>query len=338
MKGKRNRSDTDPEREDEPHQPDVEELEKHPRRDLPVPRMPALASPPKGTTTTDLLQFYFAQVRRYPLLSPEEEKVWAKKYADSGDQEAANKLVTSNLRLVIKIAFQYHRQWANVLDLIQEGNVGLVEALTRYDPTREIRFSSYAQYWIRAMILRFLLDNFRIVRLGSTRAGRKLFFQAPKERNRLIAEGENPSSKRLAERLGVTEQEFNAVDVHMRAPALSLHAPAGDDPDGRSLSEVVPETTPQDPEENVWRTQLRDLVREKLAAFAETHIKDDRERAIWDTRMIVTDQTPLSELGERFGVSKERIRQVEVRLHKRLKEYLEEQFGDEIELDFSILG
>merc|ERR1711977_701084 len=97
---------------------------------------------------------------RYPLLSKEEERAYAVRYSETGDREAAERLVTSNLRLVIKIAFQYHRNWANVLDLIQEGNMGLVEALSRFDPAREIRFSSYAQYWIRAMILRFLLDNY----------------------------------------------------------------------------------------------------------------------------------------------------------------------------------
>ncbi len=124
----------------------------------------------RGGNKDDILASYLSEVRRYPLLTPEQEREAAVLYVETGDKEAAKLLITSNLRLVIKIAFQYHRQWANVLDLIQEGNVGLVEALSRYDPYREIRFSSYAQYWIRAMILRFLLDNFRLVRLGSTRA------------------------------------------------------------------------------------------------------------------------------------------------------------------------
>ena len=117
----------------------------------------AIKAPPKGVTRSkDLLAHYLAEVRRYPLLSAQEEREAAVAFVEHGDRDAAEKLVTANLRLVIKIAFQYHRQWANVLDLIQEGNVGLVEALSRYDPYREIRFSSYAQYWIRAMILRFL--------------------------------------------------------------------------------------------------------------------------------------------------------------------------------------
>lgn len=315
--------------------PEEEGQEDAPKR--PVPRnLPGLRAPPRGMRSKDLLSFYLAEVRRYPLLDPEEEKALAIRFAETGDAEAAERLVTANLRLVIKIAFQYHRQWANVLDLIQEGNVGLVEALSRYDTYREIRFSSYAQYWIRAMILRFLLDNFRLVRLGSTRAGRKLFFQLQKERDRLVREGLSPSPKLLAERLGVSETEVNAVDQHMRAPALSLHAPAGDDDDGRALSEVVAEKDTRDPEDQAARSELGSLVREKLDAFARDQLLDDRERQIWEQRLVASDPVPLSQLGEDFGVSKERIRQVEARMKKRLKQYLEEQLGDEIDFEFSV--
>ncbi len=298
--------------------------------------LPTLKTPPKGLKSKDLLSFYLAEVRKYPLLTAEEEREYAVKYQESGDREAAERLVTANLRLVIKIAFQYHRQWANVLDLIQEGNVGLVEALSRYDPYREIRFSSYAQYWIRAMILRFLLDNFRLVRLGSTRAGRKLFFQLQKERDRMLQEGLPNSPKLLAERLGVTEKEVNAVDQHMRAPALSLHAPAGDAQDGRALAEVVPEKVPNDPEELAARQELGGLVKQRLGTFAANQIVDERERVIWEDRMVATDPVSLSELGKRFGVSKERVRQVEARMKKRLKAYLEAEFGDEMDFEFNV--
>ncbi len=300
-----------------------------------VPRnLTGLKAPPRAMRSRDLLSFYLAEVRKYPLLSAEDEKEYAVRFQETGDREAAERLVTANLRLVIKIAFQYHRKWANVLDLIQEGNVGLVEALSRYDPSREIRFSSYAQYWIRAMILRFLLDNFRIVRLGSTRAGRKLFFQLQKERDRLIEEGVQPSQKALAERLGVSEKEVDAVDRHMRAPALSFQAPAGDDPDGRTLAEVVPEAVANDPEENAARSELGSLVGGKLDEFAREHLRDDRERSIWTRRMVAVDPLSLSALGKEFSVSKERVRQVEARMRKRLKAFLEEQLGEEIGFEF----
>ena len=302
----------------------------------PVPSgVTGLKAPPRGMRSRDLLAFYLSQVRKYPLLSPEEEKVYAVRFDnDPTDREAAEKLVTSNLRLVIKLAFQYHRQWANVLDLIQEGNVGLVEALKRYDPYREIRFSSYAQYWIRAMILRFLLDNFRMVRLGSTRAGRKLFFQLQKERDRIIKDGQRPTPALLAERLGVKERDVVAVDQHMRAPALSFDGPAGEDDEGRTLAEVVPDSSKVGPEEHASRSEMGSVVHEKLGEFSAT-LTDERERAIWNLRLVAADPVSLSHLGEEFGVSKERIRQVEARIKKRLRSFLEREMGSEIAFEFN---
>ena len=301
-----------------------------------VPKDLKMLAPPRGraNTNTDLLAYYLAEVRRYPLLDQEEEKELAVRWTEDGDRRAAERLVTANLRLVVKLAFQYHRQWSSVLDLIQEGNVGLVEALRRYDPYRGIRFSSYAQYWIRAMILRYLMDNFRVVRLGSTRHGRKLFFQLKKEKERLIKEGLQPSTKLLAERLEVPEKEIVAVDLHLRAPAMSFDAPVGGDSEGRQLQDVVPlEGTA--PDDDVARRELGAMVREKLEVFSET-LADDRERAIWHERLVVADPVPLSVLGERFGVSKERIRQVEARMRKRLKAFLQDEMGDEIGFEFEV--
>ncbi len=305
----------------------------NPRRN-PLPKLPALAPRGDAARGGDLLAYYLSEVRRYALLDPEEERKMALSYYESGDASSAERLVTANLRLVVKIAFQYHRQWANVLDLIQEGNVGLVEALSRYDPYRGIRFSSYAQYWIRAMILRFLMDNFRLVRLGSTRNGRKLFFQLQKERERLLREGVQASAKQLAARLEVPESEVIAVDQHMRAPAMSLHAPVGGE-DGRSLAEIVPDNDSTGPEDKVAESQLGAIVQEKLRAFAAT-LEDDRERAIWTERLVANEPASLSDLGGRYDVSKERIRQIEVRIKRRLKTYLQAELGDEIDFEFDI--
>ena len=302
------------------------------------PQLPVLRTPSKGASAKDSLQFYLSEVRRYPILSREEEQEYAARYRDTGDREAAERLVTANLRLVIKIAFQYHRQWANVLDLIQEGNVGLVEALFRFDPSREVRFSSYAQYWIRAMILRFLMDNYRMVRLGSTRAGRKLFFQLQKERHRLLEEGFVPTTKALAERLGVSESEVDAVDQHLRAPALSFDGPSGDDEGARPLSEVVPEAQPNSPENNAAQSEWQGTLQDVLHAFADTQLRDEREEILWRERLLAEDPLSLSALGERFGVSKERVRQVEARLKARLRQHLETEMGAEIEFEFMMGG
>jgi len=299
-------------------------------------QLPMLKSTSTGIARPgkDLLAHYLAEVRKYPLLSREDEKEYAISYQETGDAEAAERLVTANLRLVIKIAFQYHRQWANVLDLIQEGNVGLVEALSRYDPYRDIRFSSYAQYWVRAMILRFLLDNFRMVRLGSTRAGRKLFFQLQKERDRLKAEGIDPSHANIAKGLGVTERDVDAVDLHMRAPALSFDSPVGD-ADGRPLSEMVAHKTALSPETGAANNELGAMVKQRLDEFAKS-LTQERDQIIWTERMVAVDPLSLSALGQRFDVSKERVRQVEARIKKRLKEYLEQTIGDELDFEFSV--
>lgn len=302
-----------------------------------VPKLPALGGPRAAQSRGggDLLAHYLGEIRRYALLDPEEEREVALRYYEGGDASAAERLVTANLRLVVKIAFQYHRQWSNVLDLIQEGNVGLVEALSRYDPYRGIRFSSYAQYWIRAMILRFLMDNFRLVRLGSTRNGRKLFFQLQKERERLLREGQPATVAQLAERLSVPESEIIAVDQHMRAPAMSLNAPASGDPEGRTLGELVPDEASDDPETAMASTELGGIVREKLSAFAAT-LEDERERAIWRERLVASEPASLSDLGDRYDVSKERIRQIEVRVKKRLKQYLQQELGEEIAFEFAV--
>ncbi|MFH1469511.1 MAG: sigma-70 family RNA polymerase sigma factor [Pseudomonadota bacterium] len=304
----------------------------------PLPRrfgagVSALSPSSAAGSQRDLLSHYLSELRRYPLLSPEEEHETAIAYYERGDHRAGERLVTANLRLVVKLAFQYHRQWSNVLDLIQEGNVGLVQALSRYDPYRGIRFSSYAQYWIRAMILRFLMDNYRLVRLGSTRAARQLFFQLRKERERLIKEGLQPKTRLIAERLSVSESEVIAVDRHMRAPAMSLDAPLSDG-EGRALVDVMPDEDVLGPETDVVRGQLQDVVRQKLALFAES-LHDVRELAIWNERLMAYEPESLSALGERFGVSKERIRQLEVRIRKNLKVFLKRELGEEIDFEFT---
>ena len=294
----------------------------------PPPRnLSALATPRGVTNSTDLLAYYLAEVRRYPLLDPEEERELALRWHHDGDREAAERLVTANLRLVVKLAFQYHRQWSNVLDLVQEGNVGLVEALRRYDPYRGIRFSSYAQYWIRAMILRFLMDNFRMVRLGSTRNGRRLFFQLQKEKERLVKEGLRPSTALLAERLAVPESEVVSVDQHMRAPALSFDSAD----EGRSPRDAVYDEEGLGTDDAMAQAELCAMVQGKLAAFADA-LDDARERAIWTERLVAPEPVSLSELGERFAVSKERIRQVEARIRGRLRGFLEDELGVEIAL------
>ncbi|HYV33107.1 MAG TPA: sigma-70 family RNA polymerase sigma factor, partial [Candidatus Binatia bacterium] len=160
----------------------------------------------------DSLQRYLAEIRRYPLLSPAEEHDLAVRYKEYGDIEAAYRLVTANLRLVVMLARNYQRAFRNLLDLIQEGNIGLMEAVRNFDPYRGVRFPSYAVWWIRAYIIRYLMNNWRMVKLGTTQAQRKLFFNLNKEKARLSAMGIEPSAAEIARRLGVEEQEVSDMD------------------------------------------------------------------------------------------------------------------------------
>jgi len=174
-----------------------------------VPEVPAATG---SLARLDPMQQYLREVQRHSLLTPDEEHNLAVKYVGTGDVAAAARLVTANLRLVVKIAYEYRRAYKNIMDLVQEGNIGLMQAVKRYDPYRGVKLSSYAAWWIRAYILRFILNNWRLVKLGTTQAQRKLFFNLNKEKARLSAMGIEPSAAEIARRLGVEEQEVSDMD------------------------------------------------------------------------------------------------------------------------------
>jgi RNA polymerase sigma-32 factor len=294
-------------------------------------KLPATAG---QLASSDVLQTYLVETRKHPVLSAEDERALAEQYVADGDPLAAQALVSANLRLVVKLAFQYHREWSSVLDLIQEGNVGLMEALKRFDPYRGVRFSSYAQYWIRAMILRFLMDNYRIVRLGTTRSGRKLFFQLQKERDRLLEAGYIPSTLRIADNLDVPESEVVLMDQHLSHSARSLHGSVGQD-DERMLEEIVSPEEQIGTDDEAAQLEMGQRIQKELDAF-RAGLKDRRNRVIWDERLTAVDPLSLSELGRKFDVSKERIRQLESRIRLDLKERLEATLGDSIDFSFRL--
>ena len=296
----------------------------------------ALVSGSGSLQRTDLLNQYLAEVRKYPLLNPEEERELAIKYIEEGDEEAGRTLITSNLRLVVKMAFKFHNQWANVLDLIQQGNMGLLQALNKYDPYNEAntRFSSYAAYWIRSCIYTYIKDNYRMVRLGSTRHGRRLFDNLRKERERLIRQGVQPSTKALSESLEIPEEEIVVFSQHFSAPALSLNSPIGED-DGRTLEEMVNGSGTTTPETVSADSEIGTMVKNVLDEFVLT-LDNPRDLSIWHERMMNDAPKSLKELGDRYGVSKERIRQIENRIKKNLKVSLVEKLGDNIDFDFLI--
>jgi RNA polymerase sigma-32 factor len=284
--------------------------------------------PARSLARLDPLQLYIQDIRRYPLLSREDEHALAKKFVETGDVEAARRLVTANLRLVVKIAHEYRRAHRNLLDLIQEGNVGLVQAVKKYDPYRGVKLSSYAAWWIRAYMLRFILNNWRLVKVGTTQAQRKLFFNLNKEKARLTAMGIEPSHAEIAKRLNVSESEVSEMDRRLARADASLDATVNEG-DGRSTTrlELMP-TDNATPDQIAESSELSALLQGELETFRKTLSGKDID--IFDKRIIADEPLTLQELGDTFGVSRERVRQLEARLMGKLREHLRSTLGDAV--------
>lgn len=292
-----------------------------------------LPSDPSDTrparASTDLVRFdplrsYLNEIRHIPTLSREEEQELALKYHEEGDKSAGYKLVLANLRLVVMIAREYQRNTQNVLDLVQEGNIGLLEAVKKFDPFRGVRFPSYAVYWVRAYMLRYLIANVRLVKIGTTQAQRKLFFNLVKEKEKLEREGFVPEAKLLAERLNVKESEVLEMQQRLALPDLSVDAPMGKGEDASDMHGVLPDVAAS-AEEIVLEDQFADAVRENIEAFKES--ADEKERAIIEQRLLTEEPATLQVIADQFGVSRERIRQIEAKLKERLKEHLSESLS-----------
>jgi len=293
-----------------------------PRGSLPIPADPKAP----GVSQASALTAYMSQLRHHAPITREEEHELAVRWTEEGDVDAAKQLVLSNLRLVVKIAMEYRRAWTNTLDLIQEGNVGLMEAVQRFDPYQGVKLSSYAVYWIRAYILKYILDNMRSVRLGTTRASRKLFFRLNKEKRELERQGYEVEPRLLAERLEVSEDDVIDMEARLSRPDVSFDAPLrSDEADGMTFGDrmVAPGISS---EATVGASELRTVFLEKIADFAES--LPERDRQILDERILAEEPRTLADLGEEFAVSRERVRQLEAKLVKRLRAYMEENLVD----------
>jgi RNA polymerase sigma-32 factor len=278
----------------------------------------------KALVAFDPLQRYLAEIRRFALLSREEEHRLAVEYKEYGNLEAAYKLVTANLRLVVMIAREYQKAFKNLLDLIQEGNMGLMEAVKNFDPYRGVRFPSYAVWWIRAYMIRYIMNDWRMVKIGTTQAQRKLFFNLQKEKEKIEAEGLDPGPKLLAQRLNVKEDEVVEMEQRLAGRDLSVDVPIGED-DEATLLNFLPDDK-QSPEERFADTQYRELLRDKMEQFA--HGLKDKELVIYRERLLNEEPLTLREIGERYGISRERVRQIEERVKKKLKTYLTKELKD----------
>jgi RNA polymerase sigma-32 factor len=279
----------------------------------------------KALVKFDPLQRYLAEISRYDLLTRDEERDLAIRVREEGNKEAALKLVTANLRLVVKIALEFQRVWMqNLLDLIQEGNIGLMQAVKKFDPYKNVKFSYYASFWIKAYILKFIMDNWRLVKIGTTQGQRKLFFKLKKEKQKLIDEGFDPKPKLLSERLGVSEKEIVDMDQRLDAWDVSLDAPLKEDSDTERIEFL---STPSDSaEEQVAKKEMETLLHEKIAEFRKKMTK--REIEIFDQRIFSDNPVTLQDIGDRYGISRERVRQVEKNIIKKMREFFKKEIPD----------
>ena len=279
----------------------------------------------KSLVKFDPLQRYLSEVSRYKLLTRDEERELAVKVREYGDRDAAYSLVTSNLRLVVKIALEFQRVWMqNLLDLIQEGNIGLMQAVKKFDPYKNVKFSYYASFWIKAYILKFIMDNWRLVKIGTTQGQRKLFFKLKKEKQKLIDQGFDPKPKLLSQRLGVSEREIIDMDQRLDGWDVSLDAPLKDDSDTERIDFLS--TSAESAEDKVAKKEMDVLLHNKIDEFKKK--LTPRELEIFDLRIFSDSPVTLQEIGDRYSISRERVRQVEKNVVKKMREFFKREIVD----------
>lgn len=296
---------------------------------IPTGLSPVIQPGERSLVPYDPLQIYLLEIKNYRLLTRDEERELSIRVREKKDQQAAYKLVTSNLRLVVKIAMDFHRYWTkSLLDLIQEGNVGLIHAVSKFDPYRGIKFSYYASFWIKAYILKFIMENWKLVKIGTTQSQRKLFFNLAKERDKLIAQGFSPEPRLLAERLDVKESEVEEMSQRLGGGEISLSAPVGDS--GKEVyGSFLPDPHPAI-DEQLSEMENRKLILRKLKEYRKKI--SGKELDIFDNRIMAEKPMTLQELGDKYHISRERVRQIQERIIKNIKGWLEEEIPNFEEL------
>ena len=281
----------------------------------------------RGLVRYDGMAAYLREISQHPKLTKEEEHALALRYFNEKDLQAAYKLVTSNLWLVVKIAREYQRAAKNMLDLVQEGNMGLMEAVKNFDPYKGVRLPSYAAWWIRAYIVRYVMANWRMVKIGTTQAQRKLFFNLKKEKEKLEREGFFPAPKLLAEKLQVKESEIVEMEQRLSGHDISVDAPSDKDDTGSGIGLLgTLHNSEESAEDLLVAHEARRLIAQHLQDFALT-LKPN-EKVIFKERMLSEDKATLQDLSEKIHVSKERVRQIENSLKEKLKVFLQERAED----------
>jgi RNA polymerase sigma-32 factor len=277
-------------------------------------RSSSFPSGPQG----DTLRSYLRDIKQHELLTSDEEQALAQTLL-CGDAAASERLIKSNLRLVVKIALEYQSSSIAIMDLIQEGNLGLMQAVKKFDPSRKIRLSSYAQWWIRAFILKYLMDNHQIVKIGTTQAQRRLFYNLKKAREQLLNAGVEPTTERIADLLHVRIQDVQEMEIRLDNGELSLDAPLGYADSERTLMEHIP--SPISPSDTLCaQRELEAIISDKLEQFRQT--LRGRDIDLWERRLLSDSPVTLQQMGDSFGVSRERARQLDLRVRNKLEKFI----------------
>ena len=281
--------------------------------------------PTKAADRADTLRSYLSNIGKYKLLTRDQERELALRLRRTADRSATHILVTSNLRLVVKIALGYKRLWMqNLMDLIQEGNIGLIKAVEKFDPDKNVKFSYYASFWIKAYIIKYLMDNFRLVKIGTTQAQRKLFFRLKKEKQKLWDMGFEPKPELISKRLGVSKKEVIEMEQRMSACDVSLDAPLTDDLETARIEFMRTSTEPI--EEKISRKEINVILHRGIAKFRKEMNK--RELDIFDQRIFAENPKTLAEIGKQYGISRERVRQIQKIIILKLKDSLRHTLPD----------
>ncbi|MFT6631097.1 MAG: RNA polymerase sigma-32 factor [Bacteriovoracaceae bacterium] len=305
---------------------DLNELEEQSQIEILKELLPAVSKsnalvPTSGDKAKDPLYQYISEISRYKLLSKDEEQELAQKLHETGDIEVAKKLVMANLRLVVKIAMEYKSAYKNVMDLIQEGNMGLMKAVSKYNPEKGAKLSYYSSWWIKSYILKFILDNFRLIKIGTTAEQKKLFYNLMREKERLMNQGIDPEVKLLSENLGVSEKSVEEMNLRLssRGSEMSIDTPVGGDDHTSSLGDFL-DSGEEGLEEALAHQQGLKLLEENLGDFIADLKPRDQE--IFKKRLLSEVPPSLQSIADGYGVSRERIRQIEARLLEKLKVYM----------------
>jgi RNA polymerase sigma-32 factor len=281
--------------------------------------------PKREVATLDPLHIYLQEIKKFKPLEQDEEFDLARRYRDEQEEQAAFILITSNLRLVVKIAMDFQRRWMkNVLDLIQEGNVGLMKAVQKFDPDKGIKFSYYASFWIKAYILKFIMDNWRMVKIGTTQAQRKLFYNLGKERQRLQAQGFDPTTSTLSKNLQVSEADIVEMGQRLGQHDVSLDMKIGDDSSFTPM-DFIP-ALEAGIEEQMAADEISVLIHDNIDAIRDG--LNEKELDILEQRLLADSPITLREIGDKYGITRERVRQIEARLLQKIKAQMSSTIQD----------